>query len=713
MQHEPATPATESTGGGAGWSGPASCPAEIEGPGRTLLRTIAGRWWVLLLSMAAFCAAASLYATRATPIYASAAKLRVEQELPHLVSDVIDISRRHDHYMGTQIEVLRSRPLLGAVVSQPEIQAMATLHGIADPAGFLKSALECSVGDKNDIINVSIKSPHREDTARIVNAVTAAYLEFHSNRTRDTAAELLDILQNAKRTGSVELAAAMDKVLAFKRANGVLFLEDERGNIITQRLARLSAELTSAEIETIQAQTAFEAAAAIRDRPQQVIQMLRTAGNESLSWHLEQENVDSRTQLAELELKHRALLESYSPTFPLVKRTESAVAAARTQAEENDRILADLLLSALEQRAAGCRAREDQIRAAVDEQKVQAMDFNAKAIEYDMLRTELERQQRMCDILESRIKEINITENVGGLNISVLEPAQIPTMPIYPRKRQIVSLAAILGLLTGLGLIVAWQWWFGSTPAVAEMSNLLALPLLGNVPPTTGTSLHGRMDLAACDGVSSEASVAYRAIRTALDARAPEGTARTVLVTSPTDEDASAVAGRLAVTMAETGKRILLIDANLRHPRQHDRFGVERSPGLHGLLSSDTPFSAAIKSTGIAGLDLLPAGAVVPAMSGPLGSGLLGHLLELLAFRYDAILVDSPDVLGGTDTCTIGAYCDKIILVIKQHATSGEHAVRARNALATVGGNILGFVLCDAQESKRNTPFRQPATAAV
>ena len=204
-----------------------------------VLRILQLRWRIALLCTAVGIAAATLYLRTATRVYTSTAMIHVEQNTPSVVLDGMDHSARFDNYLYTQAELLKTTPILGEVIKQPGVRDCPTLASATDPVPVLRGLLDCSVGRKNDIISLSLSSPDSKDAADLLNHVVQSYLDYHSRNTRNTASEILRILKEARQAESVELAEAMARILAFRRANGVLFLDSEKGNIIIQRLGML------------------------------------------------------------------------------------------------------------------------------------------------------------------------------------------------------------------------------------------------------------------------------------------------------------------------------------------------------------------------------------------------------------------------------------------------------------------------------------------
>jgi len=224
---------------------------------------------------------------------------------------------------------------------------------------------------------------------------------------------------------------------------------------------------------------------------------------------------------------------------------------------------------------------------------------------------------------------------------------------------------------------------------------------------------------------TSAVAEACRTIRTAIYFGAPKDRCRTVLVTSPASSDGkSTMASNLAITMAQAGKRVLLVDADLRLPTQHAIFGIRHEYGLSSVLDGKVTLDQAVQPTAVSGLEVLPCG---PKPSNPaevLNSSMFNELLEVLSERYDQVIIDSPPVMGIADARIIAAACDVTILVLRADKSTRRMSELARDGLGSVGANLLGIVINEVEPSDGNGygyhgyarashPKKQLAKAAV
>ncbi|MFW6107310.1 MAG: GumC family protein [bacterium] len=660
----------------------------------SLLHVVWRRRWIVFLATAAALAIGFGYLSRATPQYTSTARVYVEKTGPKIITDTEGVMTQAFNYIYTQAELIKSTPILAAALEKPEVRKLKTLRQVTNPVGYLKGALAVDVGKKDEIISVSLECPYPEEGAAIVNAVVDAYVSFHAKRKRTTSGEVLKILQTEKAKRDEELREKLKAMLDFKQENVGLAYESENGNIIIERLARLSDALTGAQMEAIEAQAACQAAEALTDQPARLKHFL-TAQRAHGSRNGHYSELDRvRSELASLQLNLDEVRRTVTDDHPAVLALKDKMTRLRERVAELERQCAHAELACLQQRLEAARQKQAQIQNFLDDQRDRAQGLNAKLAQFALLKSDWEQTKKLCDILDDRIKEINVTEDTGALNITILEVAKPSRTPTSPRKTRTMALALVLGLMLGVGGALGRDWMDQRFRSADEIAATLGTPILGVVPAMTtkeGLPAHARKVDA---DPASHAAEAYRTVRTAIYFGVPDGQAKTLLVTSPAPGDGkTTLASNLGIAMAQAGQRTLIIDADFRKPMQHEVFEVDEEKGLSSVLAGRDPLDDAIQRTSVEGLDLLPCGPVPPNPSEMLNSQAFADTLARLAERYDHILVDSPPVMPVTDARILGAMCDVTLLVLRAEKSHRKVAERARDGLLSVGSRLLGTIV--------------------
>ncbi len=710
--------------------------------------------WTILLTAVLFLVAAFVYILRATPIYTSTSRIYVEQNIPRIIGDFEGIMTRSKNYLYTQAEMLKSTPIAGEVADDPQISRFRTFNGVDNVTAYLKSNLVISVGKKDDIISVAFNSPYPQEAASVVNTVVDSYIKYHSLRKQTTVSKVLDILQKEKVKRDRELSDKYEEMVQFTRENGVVSFDNQGGNVVFQKLIKLSDALTEAQLMTIKAQADYEAVKAIADEPAQVKQFAAALPAVGVRIFINDTETQLQSELRNAEVELKNTRYHVTEDHPAVKALHTKIDYIKSDLKEEMRKFADTYIEVMRQRWRAAKQKEQTLLASFQIQRRQAQDSGVKAAEYSMLQSELRRTERICKILDDRIKELNVTEDTGALNISILEVARPATGPSRPQKTRIMTIALVLGLMFGGGLALVRDWMDIRLRSADEVSAILGVPVLGIIPTmtevrtitesgrkawlnfkpvvlelcqrihtaiSTGTArsqpkttgvisplsdggeiVSGKQDIAVRGQKvhikpKSVIAEAYRTIRTAVFFGVPRGEATTILVTSPDAGDGkSTLVSNLAIAMAQAGQKTLILDADFRKPMQHNIFEFENNRGLSGVLAGTITLQDAIQAGPLEELDILSCGPEVPNPSEILNSDAFAEILkEQLTERYDRIIIDSPPVGPVADSQILAAICDITLLVLRAEKSTRKHSVAARDVLLSVGGRLLGAVVND------------------
>ena len=302
-----------------------------------------------------------------------------------------------------------------------------------------------------------------------------------------------------------------------------------------------------------------------------------------------------------------------------------------------------------------------------ERQRRLAVDSNLKGVEYDQMNEEVRRIEAELDLVDSRMKEVNVTENVGELTVSVLEAATPDNLPVRPRRAQALGDGIIGGLMLGLCLGLVREMLDHRIRSLEEMSALLGLPELGAVPRLSSRASPSKARLEVQLRPRSEVAEAFRTLRTAIHfGVVNREDVKTILITSPAAGDGKTfLTSNLAIAIAQTKRRVLIIDADWRRPCLHRIFEVSNDIGITNVLNGNAPFHAAVQSTKVNNLDVLVCGPIPLNPAELLTSDAFMELLHAASNEYDQILIDSPPVVPYADSRILAASCDATILVLR------------------------------------------------
>lgn len=653
--------------------------------------------------------AAHLLLRRVTPLYVSTARIYVEQEIPKVLRDAErGVMTKQDNYLYTQAEVLRSNPVLANALDSLDTERMQTFAEAGDKRTTLRKGLETEVGKMDGIINLSFKGAYPGEAAEIVNAVVDAYVAFHAAQKRDAAAALLKILEEARVHYDADVAEKYQRLLEFKRQKESLALgSDQANHVLLRQMEQLLMQRGEAKTATRQIKHFYDTALSLAEDPAALRQLLEARQGRRMQDTAANKMASLQAELARLQGDRADVLLELRPEHPAIATLDAEIKRVQGEIAELDRSFVRGQLAILRQEYAAAVQKEEELAAQCEAQRQQILLLNDELAQYARLQSDYEEAKDSSGILDDRIKELSVTEAVGGLTVTILERATAASVPSEPRKARLTAIAVLLGLCAGVGLALVRELCNQRLRSWQEISSLLRLPVLSVIPtirpPMRSGILRAQMVRICPTGPEAEA---FRRLRTPLLLGTFNGHAKTVLVTSPVcGEGKTTVVSNLALALAQAGQRVLIVDADCHTPKQHRIFKKDRRhKGLSSVVADQVPLEDAIEPSGTDGLDILTCGPEVSSPSEMLNHDRFRRLIAILAGQYDRVLIDSPPVLLLTDAQILAARCDGVVLVLRAGVSTRRDSIHAYAELAGVGARVLGVVVNAAP--RRRSSYR-------
>lgn len=690
------------------------------------------RIWAVLTCFVIVATLGTVYAFKTTPVYQGVAKILIEKRSPRLMSfeDVVELQASGQDYYKTQRELVLSRAVLEGAMEQPGVRDLPEITGRVggessflaeirrtvsavlgasptsppEPWERLRSVVSVEHLRNTNLLLVRVSDPQPARAAMLTNAVARSFEQFHVERKLKTSNEAFLFLQEQKVKQEQAMEEAEDALQQFRQQAQVVSLDiSDKENPVLTRLARLNKQLTDVQLRRVELEGQFEVVKRALGSGDGTLESANEHLYSLLAERAGPAMAELRNNLVEAEKEVATLSDTYGPRHPQLQAALVKVSMFRGKLRESLTQLVGSLSAELEMLS----NQEQGLGGQYEEQNRLALELAKQSLTFNRLQNEVQRQGKLFDVLVERMREVDVTADYAKTNVEVVETADIPKTPVKLRKTRTVLLSVLLGLFLGIALAFVLEYLDDTIKTPEDMEDWVGVPVLGFVPGmgTNGAKTNGFSDRAAVTLVepTSSATEAYRNIRTSLFFSAPPEEAKVLVVTSGGLRDGkTTTAANLSLVIAQSGKRVLLIDADLRRPRQHQVFDLESNVGLSTVLVGEASLEEAVQKPQydlkeIENLDVLAAGPAPPNPAELLDSTRMRDLLEQVAEKYDRVIIDTPPALFVADASILSAISDGAIVVVRSAVSPRSQARRLREQLEGVKARILGGILNDVQ----------------
>lgn len=693
---------------------------------REYLRVLIKRKFVVISCVIVIFLLVLIATLRTTPIYEAAGTIAINKLDPGLLT-FKDSGNASDYYdpadLDTEVKILRSDLLALQVIKQLNLDKRTEFGGngkILSPSslglssdvldinsgrisgllGSFHGNLRVTLQPNTRIIEIRFNSPNKELAATVVNTLVNTYIEQNFKTKFESTMQASDWLSKQLVDLQMKVETSQEKLVRYQKEHSILGI-DEKQNIITAKLDELNRELTAAESDRMQKESLYR---------------LTLTGDEDFTIpdaNPSANGVDAsapsslleklRSQQADLKIQIADLGTQFGPSYPKLTQLNNQLNEVANQ------IKMEMRKSALRlhDQYMAAQQREAMLRQAMEKQKQEANQLNESAIEYSLLKRDVETNRTLYEGLLEKLKEAGVTAGLRSNNIKVVDVARIPTAPSEPDIPRNLSFALLLGLTSGIGLAFLLENLDNSVRTPEQAQIISALPALGMIPlgsKRTSDENNGRLALASSKEAvelvtqtrpQSQMAESYRALRTSLLLSSLGAPPKVILVTSAMPQEGKTTTSiNTAVVLAQKGVRVLLIDADLRRPGIHKALGIGPRSGLSNVLTGSVDLQQAItRSPLIPSLSILPAGTPPPNPAELLASINTRDLIEGLRQEFDHIVIDTPPTLSVTDAVVLSTRADAVVLVIRSGKTTKQALRRARELLFRVNARVTGVLL--------------------
>lgn len=671
-------------------------------------------YWRLLLKhrlliAGCFCAALVIGAALTflmTPIYTAKATLQIDREAARVFNAEEGAPTENlmqgEEFFQTQYGLLRSRSLservmenLGLASSNAALEAL----GIEAPKAVgnaarqtadrraaallaLQSNLSVTPVRGSRLVAVGYDNPDPVVAARIANAFAENFIQSNIDRKFESSRYAREFLEERISQTKERLEAAERQLVAYAANQQIISVSEpsadgtDRGStqsLTSNSLVAINAALARVRAERVAAEERWRSASS-----SDLMTLPEVLQNPSIQRLTEQRAV--------LDAEYQQKLAVYQPDYPEMVRLRAQI----DEADGQIRTIASNIRTSIRSQYEVSANQERSLQAQVSGLTGDVLDLRDRSIQYNILQRELDTTRTLYEGLLQRYKEVGVTGGVTANNISIVDPATVPREPSKPSLPLNLILAALFGLGAGILAALVLEALDETLATPDDVEKKLGIPVLGVIPLLD----KGQTTSAALSDIRSGFSEAYYSLRTALQFSTPDGAPSSLLVSSARPaEGKSTTAYAVALNLARVGKRVLLVDGDLRNPSMHRVIGVENERGMSNLLSGSADLAAVAQRTNQENLFFIPCGPLPPNPAELWGGDRLRQFLVEANNNFDHVVFDGPPVLGFADSPLLAASVQGVLFVLEARGTRRGQARGALRRIQVGRAHLLGAVL--------------------
>ncbi|HEY9210542.1 MAG TPA: polysaccharide biosynthesis tyrosine autokinase [Methylotenera sp.] len=680
---------------------------------REYWRIIVKRKWTVIGFFVIVLVAVATATMLMTPIYRATSVLQIEREAAKVVEfkDAAQTETAGDRdFYQTQYELLKSRTLAERVVekirpalereygaekvspsAKDDADASDKMALVDQEAALLKdeekvkrelvavvmNGLTIEPVRNSRLVKLNFDSPDPVLAAGVTNAVAENFIAVNLERRFDANSYAKNFLEQRIKQVKSKLEETERAQVEFARDKEIFSTDKEGGTTSAQNLQEFNAALSKAQQERIKAESSYR--------------QIQASKSGQLPQGLENDLIQQlKENKAKLEAEYQNNLKQFKPGYPKMLELAAQIAEVKTQVATETENARNAVIATYE----AAKVQENLLQEMLASSKSEMLDLQTRSIQYNIIKREADTNRQLYDGLLQRLKEVSVAGGVGTNNISVVDKAQVPTTMFKPVLKLNLAIAIILGLVGGIGLALFFEYLDDTFKQASDVERLLGIPVLGLIPESAELNNNMNVVQLMVDEGRSALAEAYRSVRTALQFATAHGAPKLMGVTSTNmGEGKSTSALSIAIQFAQSGHRVLLIDADLRNPSLHRVLGADNTQGLTNCLAGKLqPFEVTLNTT-VNNLFAITTGPLPPNPAELLSSKKMQMLLELAAERFDHIIIDSPPILGLADALVVANLVEGMLLVVEAGKTRRAAAQASIKRLLSVRAKPLGCLL--------------------
>ncbi|MGD0900439.1 MAG: polysaccharide biosynthesis tyrosine autokinase [Thermoguttaceae bacterium] len=678
--------------------------------------------WLLLVLTSLGGGLGYLYFLRCPPVFQSSAQVLIIKKESALPVQGAEIKSGYDDSLALHSLLLKSPTIAAKAIEKHHLASLASFRDAPDPLGMVVGGIgvDCKTSGGASVVTLTFKGAEAEDCPKVLDALLTTYQAFLGETYQNSSEETAQLISQAK---DVLLKQLQDKEEVYRnfRQNAPLLWKGDLGaNLHESRMAEIEATRSHLMVEQSQTKSKIDSLeSALKKGKRDAIALLvanwttMAAPNGSSDGSPAKINTLSPFQNATFAtvMEEQLLLEEYGADHPKVKAVQKKLELLRkelgddTLEKHDPRKPLDIVavyLDSLRQEFDLQQERIQGLGQLFEKERDSAKKLSEFQLTDESLRNGITRTQQLFTTVIKRLDEINLIKDAGGVRTTVVSAPKVGHQ-VEPRFSAVVGLGCFLGAMSGFGLGWLRERLDTRIRAPEEIRAMLGAPILGHIP-LVDLRAASQGQAAAIASMSPLLCVAhrpkcvqaeaYRAVRTAIYFSANAEGQKIFQVTSPGAGDGkTTTAVNLGLCIAESGKKVLIVDADFRRPRVHKMLGIENERGLWDVIEREMEIPDAVQPGGVENLSVITTGGRPSNPAEILTSSRFKDFLDAVREVYDFVIIDTPPVLAVTDACAVAPRVDGVILVLRLTKSSRHTAAHAAEALTSLGVKLVGVVV--------------------
>lgn len=674
------------------------------------------RKWVILLTLLTTVLLSLIYTFSAKPSYRANAMIQIEREGAEIVtfgqtqkpSDAV--SFESDPFFRTRYEMLKGRVIAQRVINELNLkeslapkQKDSIVTSLMKAVGLIpKDDGQQGATDYNalftknlfvqpisgtHLVEIFYEASNPIEARNVVNSLIDNFIKLQIESKSETGEYAKEFLAKQIEEAGERLRNAEEDLVQYANKKGILGV-DEKQTRQVKKLENLDAALVQAEIRRIEAESLY-------------LQMKRAG---SVSTVLTNPVITSlKARLVQLEGDYQEMLKTFKPNYPDMRRLQQQINSARGKLNGE---MVNIQRS-MEADYKAAKRQEDKIRNELKQFNTTMKDLQDSSLDYNNLKREVESSSTVYNNLLQRLEEVNVASAANTSSISITEPAIIPLEKYRPKPKMNLMLGILSGLILGLAFAFLREALDQTVKSKEDLERITGLPVLGMIPKVSKFSMKKHLDMIAHKIPQSPASEAYRILATNLRLMVNNDDEHIMLFTSiGSGEGKSTSASNIACALSQMGKKVLLVDADIRNASIHNKLDITNKKGLTHYLKGESDLvgiTQPVKS--IPGLYAITAGQYETDPVSLLSHERMSYLTTQGASIFDHVIIDAPPVSGFADTLVLSSLATSTVVVLPEDKMDAKSIKNVLSQLTRVKNNVAGFLLMNTKDKHINSKY--------